>query len=196
VDPTAAVSPDRIDLGIEAALSGQAELPVALGSGRVGDWLRGLRLAWDSVNFYWNDWVLAYGPERQRRLLEYLGWRHLDAMALIATLIGVVLLLGLAHTGFELWRRRVPAPEPSLRLYRRFCARLARIGLRRHPWEGPLDFARRVGGRRPDLSAQIQTITKLYARLRYGSGDTETLERLTALVRDFRPPKKKPAEAG
>lgn len=196
VDPTAAVSPDRIDLGIEAALSGQAELPVALGSGRVGDWLRGLRLAWDSVNFYWNDWVLAYGPERQRRLLEYLGWRHLDAMALIATLIGVVLLLGLAYTGFELWRRRVPAPEPSLRLYRRFCARLARIGLRRHPWEGPLDFARRVGGRRPDLSAQIQTITKLYARLRYGSGDTETLERLTALVRDFRPPKKEPAEAG
>jgi len=61
-DPTAAVDPARVDLGINAALAGAANLPAFLNP----QWQRSLSYAiqarWDWVNTQWNRWFLAYGP--------------------------------------------------------------------------------------------------------------------------------------
>ncbi len=67
VDPTAAVSPDRVEQGIAASLP-TAELPLALAQLNVA-WLQRVRLSWDLVNNNWNQWVLGYSHERQRSFL-------------------------------------------------------------------------------------------------------------------------------
>ena len=75
VDPTAAVAPERVESGMEAALP-QSELQSAWAVRRLGTWYgyyARARLQWDRVNFLWNRWVLDYSHERQKNLLRRLG---------------------------------------------------------------------------------------------------------------------------
>lgn len=184
VDPTAAVAPERVGGGLFAALADPAEVPFLARRGE--SWLRRLALGWDAVNNAWNQWVLAYGPERQRRLLAGLGLEALGGAGLVGALLAGLGAVGSILAGLWLWKQRRNA-DPVARAWERFCARLARRGLARRPHEGPLDFVERVAGARPDLAGPARTIGWLYARLRYGpGGGTEQARRLGRLVGRFR----------
>jgi len=165
IDPTAAVSPNRIESGIAAALPG-AELPPSLVQ-LDADWLRRARLSWDLLNNNWNQWVLGYGQERQSRFLSRFNsalasWQGM-ATAMVAGL--AALLLGIAL--WMLWHTPRRSNDPVQAAYGKFCARLGRRGISRSAHEGPADFALRAKHLRPDLAPQIELITKLYIRLRY-----------------------------
>lgn len=188
VDPTAAVAPERIEQGMDAALPnpvGRGTLPFDAPTG-VRDALRTLRHGWDAINNTWNQWVVDYGDRRQRRLLERLGidikdWR----VAGLAVLIAGGLVLAIA----ALWLMRRPRiSDRAARAYARYCRKLARRGLVRHAAEGPDDFARRVLDGRPDLSDAVKRITSLYVSARYRvSGGQDTLAELETEVSGFRP---------
>ena len=184
VDPTAAVSPDRVEQGIAAALPA-AELPLALSRLDLG-WLQAARMRWDLVNNRWNQWVLGYGQEGQRSLLAGLHpWLARWEGMITALASGIVLLLaGLAAWSLRHGLRR--DRDPALAAYRRFCTRLARRGLARAAHEGPQDYAARVLRARPDLAPAVMAITRDYIDLRYGRTPGQ-LARLRRAVRVFRP---------
>ncbi|NMQ18081.1 DUF4129 domain-containing protein [Candidatus Competibacter phosphatis] len=168
VDPTAAVAPSRVRDGLYAAVADPGLLPFLArrGGGGEYEWLRQLALSWDALNNSWNEWVLAYGPDRQKEFLSGLGFGPVDwaemTVAMTVTLGG----FGLLVIGWR-WRRR-GTRDPVARAWQRFCARLARRGLARGPHEGPLDFTERVAASRPELAASVREIGRLYAALRYG----------------------------
>ncbi len=188
VDPTAAVAPQRIEQGISAALP-MAEQPLLQID---ADWLRPARQAWDFLNNGWNQWVLGYDFERQRRFLDRL---HPSLGQLKGMLWTLLIGIGLLFTAFFLLAmrpgKRPPSDEVS-RLYARFRRRLATIGLPASPSEGPSDFARRAAHARPDLAAALESITALYIGLRYGDANRDRLKTLRQQVRAFHPGKKKP----
>ena len=62
---------------------------------------------------------------------------------------------------------RVLVPIGFRSLYKRFCQKLARIGLQRDPWEGPSDFATRAAESLLNESERVRQITKTYIALRY-----------------------------
>jgi len=183
VDPTAAVAPQRIELGLDAALP-MAERPLL---NLPPDWLRPLRQAWDFVDNGWNQWVLGYDFERQRQFLSGLSP---SLASLKGMLWGMVAGAGalLALLALLLFRRTPvrPKDEPG-RLYGRFLARLARVGVVRGAAEGPVDFAARAGRDRADLAGDIGAITGLYVGLRYGKAGGDGLGELRRRVREFRP---------
>lgn len=186
VDPTAAVSPARVEQGINAAVGSGSTLPLFMR----GDYplLREMRLTWDSLANTWNQWVLGYTPERQRALLTRVGlddatWRTLAALLL--TLTGVFTLV-LAI--FTLRRLRVRVRDPVMLAYLAFCTKLRERGIERQPDEGPLTFAERVSRLRPDLENLVRGFTVLYVSLRYaGDSGAQNVTRLQQLARDFRP---------
>lgn len=187
VDPTAAVSPARVELGIDAALPA-AERPTRLLDLDTA-WLAPIRLAWDVVNYRWNLWVLGYNDVRQRELLSRLAPWLADINAML-WLLGVgssLFIFGLA--GFYLLRQTRAEHDPLSRQYARFCRKLARLGLERRANEGPADFARRTTAARPDLAQAIGEITQLYVGLRYGQASTEKLAKLRQHIRQFHPRK-------
>ena len=106
VDPTAAVSPARVELGLAGAVPAGDPVPVMAGRGT--GWLQGLSLRWDAVNALWDRWVLAYGPELQRSLMRRWGLESWLAKG-GALLAGIGIALGLA-LGAVLWRGRPPSP--------------------------------------------------------------------------------------
>lgn len=163
VDPTALAAPLRIEDGLAAALPAGELRPLMLRPEL--DWLRTLRHRWEALSDAWNQRVLGYNPERQREFLARLGVRRPDAWTMAALLGGTILLL----FGGLLWaaHRRRPA-DPLERAWEALCARLARRGCRREPWEGPLDYGRRLAAALPRHADRLQAITVEYARLRYG----------------------------
>jgi transglutaminase-like putative cysteine protease len=168
VDPTAAVSPQRVQSGVAAAVPRTDPVPFLARSDYA--WLRRMRLTWDSLSNTWNQWVLGYNQERQRWLFSSVGvddatWDKL-AMALVIATVLIVLVL----SPFMLRKLRIAVDDPVKRAYLAFCRKLGRRGLARDPAEGPSDYAVRLSRKRPDLAPAIAAITRLYIALRYGSG--------------------------
>jgi len=166
VDPTAAVAPDRIERGIEAALAeGGETLPGTFL--RQSAFLTQLRLAWDATNTFWNNQVVAFGEEQQRWLLERLNlgddWQQLGialVLALISFFVAMSLYLG--------WRFRPRGKDALAQIYDQLCRKLARRGLPRAAHEGPSDYVARVLQARPDLAPHLVETRNLYVALRYG----------------------------
>jgi transglutaminase-like putative cysteine protease len=181
VDPTAAVSPARIERGIQAAVD-LNDLPFM--ARRDNSWRQDLSLRWDSFNNLWNEWVLSYGPERQREFLSGLGFGPVDWRGMTTAMVALLGVLSLLAVGWQILRRRT-THDPVIHWYQRFCNKLARRGLTREIYEGPVDFTERVAQQRPDIAPQVRRIGHLYAKLRY-SRNLPTAESIEALRRGIR----------
>jgi hypothetical protein len=188
VDPTAAVAPDRISSG----LSGRSVVGEQSRRGALQGipWIRSALLAWDAVHTYWNTWVIGYGPELQRTLLEALGmsrphWSKLAALAAGALVAASALLTLYLSWSFRRGRRR----DRALLLFDRFCRKLERARVEpRAPSEGPLAFGERASSSLPGQASEIAAITRAYLKSRYErDGDQGTIHELARLVRAFEP---------
>lgn len=166
VDPTASVSPSRVEQGIGAALPA-AEMPPALARLSV-PWLQGMRHTWEMLNNGWNQWVLGYGQEQQLRLLarlspDFASTRWLASATILAGTLGLGLLVWLY------WRSGPAArTDPAARAWKDLERRLGKAGLPPcQAGEAPMDYARRVGRARPRLAAELGAIAELYLLVRY-----------------------------
>ena len=186
IDPTAAVSPLRVENGVNAALGPIGMIPSLIDADKFG-LLSNLRFAWQLMNSHWDQWIVGYNMDRQRQFFSQLGfpsidWRTLGIWLMIATFVaGTAVAIGL------LLQDRPPKREASLAAWNRFCAKLAMSGLARAPHEGPLDFLARVKAARPELAGEVEEITRRYVEARYGAGASrDELRALARLVREFR----------
>ncbi|WP_240674163.1 transglutaminase TgpA family protein [Crenobacter cavernae] len=171
VDPTAAVSPERVEAGAAQILpAARASLPVV---GAVApDWLRGLEERWMAARFGWEQWVLGFDAERQRALFAGLGLgQGVNAASVLRGLLagGALALLPLLWWA---WRRRVQAP-PLVRAWRRLQHKLAVAGIRVQDSDGPLEMRSRAKSLPDDDFRRVEALLKAYVALRYRSRDAD-----------------------
>lgn len=179
VDPTAQVAPRRITGDLSAALPAGDARPLLMRPQL--EWLRQVRLRWEAVSHAWDRWVLGYNSEQQNAFLRRLGLGRTDWVTLagLISLIGVG-LFGLLFAWAQLKRRN---SDPLDMAWDAFCAKLARAGLSRADWEGPLDYGNRIASARPEHAASLSRITHTYATLRYGRHTTA--DDVRSLARDI-----------
>ncbi len=187
IDPTAAVSPVRVDGGVNAALGPIGVIPSLIAADRFG-LLSQARFAWHLVNSQWDQWVIGYNRDRQKQFFMNLGmptvdWRTLGFWLVIATfVVGGAITLGL------LVRDRPRRRDPAVVAWQRYCAKLAAAGMVRAPHEGPLDFLARVKSMRPQIAGDAQDITERYIEARYGRGASRLeVKELLRRVAELRP---------
>jgi len=169
VDPTAAVAPGRVSQGINEVLPQEPLLTLFGADSAAGTIWRQFANAWDALNYNWSQWVLGYTPKRQRQLLDDAGLEAWDYGTLIMVLVGAIALLTL---GIALIVLRDPHEEDeTVKAYRLFCRKLARLGFERQPCEGPDDYARRVISARNDLADEVTAITNTYTIIRYAGAE-------------------------
>ena len=177
IDPTAAVAPERIESGRSGAVLDGASWGVNAHSRlayRVG-------MAWDALNARWNEFVLAYGPENQKRFMRWLGFENPDWQRLLLTLIGAVAALVTILHVLLILRFRPPPHDRARQLYERF---VRRTGVQPRPGETPLEFESRVGNTVDPRAAS--KITRAYLDARYGDGGEGAVAELHKAVRAFR----------
>jgi transglutaminase-like putative cysteine protease len=193
-DPTAAVAPERIENGLDAALPALAGDTLPLLGG--GEWFERMALGWDAMNATWDRWVLAFGPDQQTALLEGLGIQSpsLRDIALACALTVSVVLVVFTLLGL----RSGPArPDRVEEVWQQLCRRLAKTVRARAPHEGPAEYAAAVAALRPDVGATVQALAGHYLRLRYEQTPTlADVQRFARLVRTLRvPPAPAPGSA-
>jgi len=175
-DPTAAIAPERIELGSNAIrrLEERGIRPGSLGKEALTNivelgfleslWRRSYQ-AWDAVNLAWFRWTTGYDIDKQLQLLKSLG---MEAPGWLGLIIGLTAGVSLFLLAMLLGLKRSERDrEPLLSIYRLFENKLAKAGLNRRPSEGPVDFARRAGQLQPALRSVIDDITGEYVELRY-----------------------------
>jgi transglutaminase-like putative cysteine protease len=181
-DPTAAIAPSRIQVGLGGAVPASDPIPMLA---RLDDtFLKSIQLSWDAINHDWRRNVIGFNFDRQRAL-----WREWKLTTLAPWQITtIVIAITAAWIGalfsWLAWRRR--RQDRARALWDAMCSRLARAGLPRAAYEGPIDYVERAASRWPEFTGTFGIIGDSYAALRYGPvaahADT-TLERASALWR-------------
>jgi transglutaminase-like putative cysteine protease len=178
VDPTAAVSPERIERGAMDALEGRR---YAMDF----DWLRSVRNGFDLVQRRWNDWVIAFNADRQSRLFQPLGIERLSSVQLVLLLLVATFVASLLVLPLILRMRVGRKPDPVLRAWHRLRKRLSKAGLSIEPGLAPMELAARVGSQTPHAE-EITKIASLFTRVRY-AGEIALADDFIAAARGFRP---------
>lgn len=196
VDPTAAVSPARIDFGLEEAMAAEgsflAERPLSPLRYRKVPLINQLRLRYDALTYRWQSWIVSFDNERQFELLH--NWfGEVSARLFVGIFLGswAVVLIPVAIS--LLRKQPTRRLKPLDRHYRNFCASLERAGVVRRPGETPGQFASRARDALPGYSAQLDQITRLYNRLAYAKAsdrDDRAVELFAKQVRGFKPPRR------
>ncbi len=159
-DPTAAVSADRIEQGVAAALpSGEAEGMIA-NTGRWSAWL-------DRSRFYWQQWVVNYDDSRQKSLFASLGLGRVGVFSILA-----LLALGALPVLLPVWlwwrRSRRQDADPlrdgfALLKYRLLGADYPELAA-----VGPQELRRELA-RQNRLESSLKDLIDDYIRLNYAA---------------------------
>ena len=181
VDPTAAVSPLRVQQGSMSALSMPRHFLDY-------SWLRGWRNSADVVRQRWNDWVIEYGAQRQAELFAPLGLDHLSPAMLVTVLFFVIAVVSAFLFPIVLRIKGPGHKDPIQQAWQKFLKRLERAGFESLPSDGAIELAEAASLRLPADSASIHQIAQIYTRSRY-SPDPPPFNDLKQAVHEFRPNK-------
>ncbi|MGZ4953976.1 MAG: transglutaminase TgpA family protein [Methylobacter sp.] len=182
VDPTAAIAPERIERNTN--LGRQTTGGITAENMPAYNWLQQARQLWSSVDYSWQRWVINYDNKSQSSFLSLFGISDLKVM--IYWMIAVIGLITAVLCWFLLWQKP-KAVDKALLSYNRFCKKLAKHGLLRDAGEGVKDFSERVKLKLPGQAEDIDRITTVFIRLRYGRiASDEDLQQLKTLVGLFR----------
>jgi len=180
LDPTAAISPERIESGLREAMREE-------GSFLENDWTSPQRYAdmaalqWaslqlDKINYQWQRWVVGYQGQSQMDLMSRLpggfGLRELGYVT-AAVVGGALLLAGLitALSGRSFARR-----DPFTRVLDRWYSLCEAAGVPVRHGETPARQAERLGHAEPAAAASAMNFARLVNRHYYSHGAEQGAE--------------------
>jgi transglutaminase-like putative cysteine protease len=196
VDPTAAVSPDRIEWGLEQAMAQEGSFlrnsPLSPLRYRSIAWVNLLRLRYDALTYRWQAWVIGFNSDQQFQLLQNV-FGDISARKFAAVLLGTWALVLIPVAISLLHKRATHQLSPLDKQYLIFCNRLSRVGVDREPGETPDQLSYRARQIAPAMASRIDQITLMYNDLAYRlpadsrGGETDLLRQFTSAVARFRP---------
>jgi protein-glutamine gamma-glutamyltransferase len=178
IDPTSAVAPERINLGLNSSMRGTSTAGRTDGSERGNlthrPFFSQFRLVWDSLNYAWDTRVLSFDSEAQKSFADSIGISTRGPLVLFVC-VSIIACAFLAIYAAWMRLRARPAVDRVKAFYEVFCRKLARRGVQREPWEGPTKYSERAGQLLPNESNRIRQISETYIALRYSPKATANL---------------------
>ena len=175
IDPTAAVSPDRVEQGILNAGLEQNRLPLLLVSNN--NFIKNAAFLYDSFQNKWNQWVIGFNQNKQKDLLNFLGIKNPSASDIILLLVLFLTITSLIVAWFLL-KQHSTEKDKTQHYYNLFCHKLEAYDIQRRLNEGPRDFEERIFNEltlTPSNKGEITFIFKAYRNLHYGNQHSSNL---------------------
>ena len=187
-DPTAAIAPERIEhnINIEQLIPGGVISYMSNSSSarEAFSWLKQTRQLWSNVDYNWQRWVINYDNKNQTTFLSSLGITDIKAM--IYWMVGIIGVITALLSWFLLYQKQ-KTTDRVLLIYNRFCKKVIKHKLLRNLGEGTKDFAGRIKIKLPEQAENIDQITDLFIKLRYGKDATLVdLKMFNRLVEKFK----------
>ena len=145
-DPTAAIAPERIEQGLDAALTQDDRDTLSVfTNARLGRMLLAARMMYlfESIEHRWNMFVVGYDAKRQLNTLQKILGDVTPFKMILVLFIGGGLSFALAGVSILLLHRKKPV-HPVIKLFHQFSDDLIRKGLERKPHESPMQFIIRI----------------------------------------------------
>lgn len=171
-DPTAAVSPQRIEQGASEALRGdssqsllrQIEFPL----------LNTVSLKWDAINFAWQRMVIGFDSENQNAMWKKLGIEKPSAWMIVIAFIAAACCWALVilKPFSDVRREKL---SPCEKYWRKLAARLHRHGLPKEPGETVTAYLDRACQRWPQYRLQLESIKRSYCNGMYSATSNDPI---------------------
>ena len=192
VDPTAAISPERIEYGMDALMElweedgfgglGGGTLTEFLNPGAGTRMMRQMRETWSNISYQWNKWIVDYDFETQKELLGKLGFEGRNSAYVLITLMFAAVSTLMLFYFWRLLPKRIPRSEAQ-RLYLRFVKQFDTLQVRKLPSETPREFAEKASAAAPAQKMSIAQITAIYENIRYGDASKNSSDQINELKR-------------
>jgi transglutaminase-like putative cysteine protease len=185
VDPTAAVAPDRIEMGLQQALPETERMLV-----NTRNWFSfsGLGNTWEQANFSYTKWVIGFDRDRQKQLLKDLGLDGINVFTALGWMLLAITASGTLMGGaWWLWiKRNEQRIDPSLRTWRAGRARLIKAGLTIDRHETVASVMNRAAARWPDHAAKFAEFSRIYNAIRFAPSDRSArIDNLSSVLRSW-----------
>lgn len=193
VDPTAAVAPERIELGSQIALQTEENFLSKVGFSmlRFRDSLliNNLRFRLEMLDYRWNRFVINYDENMQLEFFSQL-FGNVTSKKITFAVFGFIATCTALMGLLLLRKNRKKISDPATRLYLAYCKVLEKRGYSRAPSETPDQYYQRVSLLQPQQQTQMLAITNTYVDIAFkcSSQDnslSDKISRLKSLVRTF-----------
>lgn len=176
-DPTAAVSPARIEFGAREFLDEEPEFLAdevfSLDRLQNVELLNWLRLRMDSINYLWISWVLGYDNDKQVDFLEGLFGKLSYRNVLMYS--GVFLVLGIAAIYLFLYLQSPRRKRPRVqKQFDEFRARLVKSGMEIKPGYTPKKIAELSEQTAMREKERVKQLAALFERHLYSGIDEQS----------------------
>ncbi|MFV2032177.1 MAG: DUF4129 domain-containing transglutaminase family protein, partial [Gammaproteobacteria bacterium] len=181
VDPTAAVSPSRIEQGLDEALKDEiSSFQIQQRNPLFGN----LLYSWDNLQYSWNNWVLNYDERKQRNFLSKLDLGIEDWGDMVFALVLMMLSISGLYWLLSWYRERPGKPEAYEIYLNRLLKKMKKYGLEKQPSEDTRAFFERVEASELQSKDRVSMVIELYNSIKYGRGesDAHSLDNLRTLV--------------
>jgi protein-glutamine gamma-glutamyltransferase len=180
IDPTAAVAPNRVELGLSDALS-ESERSLV----NTRRWFETKRLAalWEQANFTYTKWIIGFDRDRQRELMRDLGLGQMNPLTAIGWMLIAVSLSGgvVALAWWITRRRRERKLDINVQIWHKLRKRLVTAGLPIAAHETVGNALARASAQWPQQRPLFQSFTQHYDRNRFAKSATHSSESVAAL---------------
>ena len=183
VDPTAFVTPERVEQGMNALTGAQGAAMFGQGAGAQISYqqyqmLQTLRRLSDQASYYWQKDIVGYDQDKQAGSL--LKWFNISSLKQQVLWLAGTAILVMSLFILMIWQRRRQRWHPVDLVLITLSKRIARQDqtLARHDSEGQLAWLERLASasrtvnnsfeRQQELEQSIDTIKQTYRQLRYG----------------------------
>lgn len=183
VDPTAAVSPSRVESGSQALISERSR------SWYDTEWYRKMGEDYDAIRHKWNKWVRDYNVVKQQALFEIFGFNPHDGKAIAIVLGSILLLTTLFVLVFLYLTQQKRIRSHYDQVYYLFIKTMKKNGVHKSPDQGVLAFSQKAIEKYPQAQQSIEEFTKLYIKLRfsqYGRRSKTLDNRLRKLIKTIK----------
>ena len=158
-DPTAAVAPERVEHGLNEALSNERSNDLI--SQISFPWLKSAQLQWDSINYAWQQVVVGFDSAQQNQIWSKLGLKKPSALTIVLVIIGA----GLVWMGLILLPSSVLGRtklDPCETQWIKFCRKFSGKGQARHQGESARDYINRLGDEWPQHRSSMNKLLTAY----------------------------------
>ncbi len=170
IDPTAAVSPDRVEKGFSQVLFKEQS---AL-TGNIFSWQNYRHIVWlnvirqqlNALDYQWTRWVIGYTPEKQFKLLQH--WFGRFSALKLAMLVAFSMIIIL----FALWltnrtKKIKVNRQPWQTMYQQALDKLAKHGFVKEPQKSVDEFSQLIRVKLPDVDDSFSKLSRCFIRLNY-----------------------------
>ncbi|MBT3204114.1 MAG: DUF3488 domain-containing transglutaminase family protein [Gammaproteobacteria bacterium] len=187
VDPTAAVSPDRIEQGLDQAL------PESFSNFKIGKhspFLSKLMYNWDNLQHNWNNMILNYDHRKQGRFLNQLGLGIRSSGDMIIAMVLCLVLITGTYWIIARYRERPASIANYEKIINRLLKKLSRSGFKKEHSEHVYEFLNRIKLQQDFQDSQLDKIFETYSKIKYARGMQQEviIKRFQKMVSDWKVP--------